>query len=778
MALQEPYFDHLRNTRAGSNWTVVYPPGHKDSERAPRSVLLINNWTMSSDGWEPLPMASTDVTAVCITANDEKLYLFNVYNDQKHSETLRLLEAETKKYMTARGPRSKTHILWLGDFNRHSPAWDEPRNSHLFTAANLSAANQLIQMTSHLDLLMIPPRYLPTLCASRTKNETRPDNIFCSSTLADNVIHCSSHPELRPACTHRNPIVTALDFVTTASIQGVRYNFRRVDWGTLRKGLTERLLNIEPPQALRDIGHMKQKLQVITDLITDLIEKHVPKVRPSPHARRWWTDELANTRREVNRLGRLSKQHRGEVDHPSHAALRMLRNRYKENIEKQKHRHWLQFVEDIDPDSIWLANRYISHEPSDATRARVPTLQADIGNGVEDLTENSQKGKGFFGGFFIPPPPTHILNIDPTTECPETAFKWRAITDAQIKRVIGRLAPYKAPGPNGVVNIFYKETCDLLTPHLRPIFRSTFSLRYYPDEWKVSRTIVLRKPSRPDYRATKAYRPIALLDTLSKILSACVAESLVYGAEKHDLLPPTQFGGRPGRTTTDALHLLVDRIKSAWRRGNVMSIMFLDIKSAFPSVVPERLIHDMRMKGVPVELTDWIQRKLAGRTTTIAFNDYTSEPYAIPSRLDQGCPLSVVFHHFYNAHMTELAHPKSGEGTSGFVDDSTLLAEAKSFEETHRMLDNMMTRPSGAIVYAREHNVHFELTKTAVLDLTRRRERAHGQGTRTLPLKRPIATIAGQLIRPLASHKYVGVILDQELRFKEHAAYALGKGQF
>lgn len=97
----EPYFDHLRNTCASRYWTVVYPPRHKDSAKMVWSVLLVNNCTMSSNTWEPLPVASTDLTAIHITANNETVYLFNIYNDQKHSNTLCLLETETKKLMTA-----------------------------------------------------------------------------------------------------------------------------------------------------------------------------------------------------------------------------------------------------------------------------------------------------------------------------------------------------------------------------------------------------------------------------------------------------------------------------------------------------------------------------------------------------------------------------------------------------------------------------------------------------------------------------------------------------
>ena len=76
--------------------------------------------------------------------------------------------------------------------------------------------------------------------------------------------------------------------------------------------------------------------------------------------------------------------------------------------------------------------------------------------------------------------------------------------------------------------------------------------------------MVLRKPGKPRYDTPKAYRPIALLNTLGKLLTAIIAEQLTYYTEKHTLLPPMHFGGRPARTTTDALHALTYRIKGAW----------------------------------------------------------------------------------------------------------------------------------------------------------------------------------------------------------------------
>ena len=64
----------------------------------------------------------------------------------------------------------------------------------------------------------------------------------------------------------------------------------------------------------------------------------------------------------------------------------------------------------------------------------------------------------------------------------------------------------------------------------------------------------------------KAYHPIGLMDTILKVFSMLCAKYIPYLAKKHKLLPPTQFGGRPGRNTTDAMLLVTHKIKEKARR--------------------------------------------------------------------------------------------------------------------------------------------------------------------------------------------------------------------
>ncbi|EPS93227.1 hypothetical protein FOMPIDRAFT_14911, partial [Fomitopsis schrenkii] len=75
----EPHIDFLKNTRASSNWKVVYPTDHKNSDKMSRSLILINT-RHSTNTWTPIPIHSPDITAITLCTSAGLLHLFNVYN--------------------------------------------------------------------------------------------------------------------------------------------------------------------------------------------------------------------------------------------------------------------------------------------------------------------------------------------------------------------------------------------------------------------------------------------------------------------------------------------------------------------------------------------------------------------------------------------------------------------------------------------------------------------------------------------------------------------------
>ena len=65
-----------------------------------------------------------------------------------------------------------------------------------------------------------------------------------------------------------------------------------------------------------------------------------------------------------------------------------------------------------------------------------------------------------------------------------------------------------------------------------------------------------------------------------------MARRLSYLAENHSLLPDTQFSGRPGRTTEQALLVLSNAIDRAWNQHKVVTLVAFDLKGAFNSFEP------------------------------------------------------------------------------------------------------------------------------------------------------------------------------------------------
>jgi len=75
-------------------------------------------------------------------------------------------------------------------------------------------------------------------------------------------------------------------------------------------------------------------------------------------------------------------------------------------------------------------------------------------------------------------------------------------------------------------------------------------------KYKESTTVVLRKDGKKDYSLLGSYRPIALENTLAKVIEKILVDHISSTAEEHLLLPWNQMGARKQRSTLSAVGLL------------------------------------------------------------------------------------------------------------------------------------------------------------------------------------------------------------------------------
>src|SRR6266481_1651758 len=87
----------------------------------------------------------------------------------------------------------------------------------------------------------------------------------------------------------------------------------------------------------------------------------------------------------------------------------------------------------------------------------------------------------------------------------------------------------------------------------------------------------------------------------------------------------------------------------------------------------------------------------------------------------------------------------------------------------------MMVREGGSQDWSKYHNSRYEVSKLKLVGFSRCQVCDPGNPGKTIPEPHPNFDLQGTCIKPSNSHKYLGVIFDQELRWKEQTDNVVAK---
>ena len=155
-----------------------------------------------------------------------------------------------------------------------------------------------------------------------------------------------------------------------------------------------------------------------------------------------------------------------------------------------------------------------------------------------------------------------------------------------MAKTISRLLNNTVPKPDRILNKALKTYRLLIALQLADVARVCFTIGYYPRLRRVMIIFILYKKGKADYLFPGSYRPIALENTLSKILKRVIADCMADTAKKYTLLPQSQMGARKNHLTLSVFILLTATIKSAqaMRRDFIILILSLDISSIYNNI--------------------------------------------------------------------------------------------------------------------------------------------------------------------------------------------------
>lgn len=258
---------------------------------------------------------------------------------------------------------------------------------------------------------------------------------------------------------------------------------------------------------------------------------------------------------------------------------------------------------------------------------------------------------------------------------------------AELNKVLKSSKLNKAPGEDGITNEFFRECPSNWKFYLLTLFNKTLREECVPDAWASIILSILHKQG--DRKDPSNHRGIALVNHISKLFTALLAERLYNWAENSKLLPEGQAGFRSSRGCMDNLFVLHEVIHSKLRQKKGSSfIIFVDLKRALDTVNHKLLWTKLLGLGVSAKIIRILKNLYDKASIKIKTQSGFSESIKITEGVLQGEILSPLLFILFISDMEDFFRAEGMYGANIttyldillllYADDLAIIANNKS----------------------------------------------------------------------------------------------------
>lgn len=306
-----------------------------------------------------------------------------------------------------------------------------------------------------------------------------------------------------------------------------------------------------------------------------------------------------------------------------------------------------------------------------------------------------------------------------------------------------------AGGVDNISPLLFKHLPIKAFDILLKVLNDLYSNNIVPESWRQFRVIPIPKPAAKH----PAYRPIALSSACCKLIEYMLKNRLDWYLEAHRLIPDNLFGFRRGLGTMECLSNLVGPIYDTFCNREFLTAAFVDVKGAYDSIHIPTLILRLQDLNVPDVFYNYIYNLFHVRF--LHFKSPSGAEFIRSSYrgLPQGSCLSPIL---FNVYMTPISKSLSSHDYSClfYADDIVVFSVNKSLNHAIFRLNSALNSLNNKLSSA-----FFEVApdKSQLMIFTRKRYAYF-----------PPVYINNKIIVPSNTITYLGLILDQKLRWVPH----------
>ena len=529
-------------------------------------------------------------------------------------------------------------------------------------------------------------------------------------------------------------------------------NIRRTDWELFRELTKNRIEEVKSRKGI-------DKIDRLTTILRDAFSEATPYTTKDHNKNNgWFNKQLQKSKDKYVKAKRRfyrNKTEKNEID------KKEAYKEYRRELKNGKKTAWRRFCSELDGVD---GGARMAKILKGSNLMKISTLKKDNGeftaNSHETCEEllkkhynckevyKSKKGKG--SEVFekeIYDEREKELNLRE----PEWEKIKKFISLQNIEESFKSFKSYKSPGADDIYPIMLVKTFDIVGKEIQEIFTETLLCGTIPEEWNITKAILIPKPGRASYDSPKSYRPISLTSFLMKGLERIILWYLELETLKEDRLNKKLYAYRKGKSTETALHQLTYTLEKTLGDKEDAIVVFLDIEAAFNNAPVESLLHALYEMGTTRILVEWIRKVLENRRIRMEMAGVTIEgktEIGVP----QGGILSPIL---WNLIMNKLLNDRGGTVEYFcYADDIAIIARGKVISTLVSIIREEIKQLE---IWARKNSMNFSASKTVAMMITNKRK------TRNYDIK-----LGGENIKWVKEFKYLGVIIDDKLKFNKH----------
>ena len=361
--------------------------------------------------------------------------------------------------------------------------------------------------------------------------------------------------------------------------------------------------------------------------------------------------------------------------------------------------------------------------------------------------------KGFSDHFSSASPTTADL---PPPNFPELdcSFQFRPIEEVDVFAALSRLQVSEASGVDGIRASILRVTAPAIARSLCHLFNLSLHSGVVPREWKAAKIIPVPKSKAKGGVSFGDFRPISVLPIIAKVFESLVHSQVCDYLQHHGILHHAQSGFRPKHSTQDVLLKTVDDWRFSLSRNEVVGAVFVDLSKAFDSIGHELLLQKLDCYGFRGTPLEWFRSFLTGRKQRVVVGGEESQWFDLHSGVPQGSILGPIL---FSLFVNDLPVSLTRSEVMLYADDTTIyLSDTNTLSLKERLSQDLVALST----WIADNGLTMNTQKTQFMVLSKR---GRDKEVEKLQIK-----VNGEVLRKCDNVKFLGVIVDHQLSWRDH----------